>query len=418
MARPAGRYFASVITKIRDAKKKELIVIDEGFKMQLRQQLMVKIAATSQPQKTSWLEKLAPFKAYLGVVPALAFVIIAVVGISKLPLQFKSDVVVPVGPSSQQNASPKAVVQDQGSPSQDNAANSSSIITFPGRFVIPQGKNSDAAANLVGENQPSSLAMTVSDAPADTSVQKSGVPQDSSQKQQTPLQVQSSDSSDSIGNLNVPQQILQYFTYQPVTQPAPVSQYSETAQDGASADAGSSASVTLAPSVEGSAPLNSADPSVTGSMPSVTALKTPADVSKESSTALMNTENSAGAAADQPLKAATVVQKSEVYTPQRTAKTAPKTVTSATYSLNEMAQLPPKQVDLDVYYNGSFSGDERTVLEQSIVPHLVDGKDVDYVSVYQKDAATVVIELQYADGKTAVYDYKVDQTGTLQLVQQ
>lgn len=149
MARPAGRYFASVITKIRDAKKKELIVIDEGFKMQLRQQLLVKIAATSQPQKMNWLEKLAPFKAYLGVVPALAFVIVAVVGISRLPLQFKSDVVVPVGTSSQQDSSMKSVVQDQGTPSQDNAADSSSIITFPGRLVIPQGKNSDAAANVV-----------------------------------------------------------------------------------------------------------------------------------------------------------------------------------------------------------------------------------------------------------------------------
>ena len=74
MARPTGRYFASVIAKIRDAKNNEKIIVDEDFKQLLRGRLVMKIAAGTKPAKIDWRLRLAPFKVFFAAVPALALV--------------------------------------------------------------------------------------------------------------------------------------------------------------------------------------------------------------------------------------------------------------------------------------------------------------------------------------------------------
>ncbi len=157
MARPAGRYFASVIAKIRDVRKKEQIVIDESFKMQLRQKIMLKVTAQTQPQTSNWLERFAPYKSYLAVVPALGLVIVAVVGISKLPIQFTSNVVVPTStPTQENNSQAQNVTAPQASVvEQPSSTDSSGLMTFPGRLALPSSYfEQNAPANSVAAQAP------------------------------------------------------------------------------------------------------------------------------------------------------------------------------------------------------------------------------------------------------------------------
>ncbi len=429
MARPTGRYFASVIAKIRDARKKEQIVVDEGFKVHLRQQLMTRIAAQVQPERVSWMERLAPFKSYLGVVPALALVIVAVVGISKLPIQFQSNVVVPTSGSQQDTAeqtgtteqTPQLAMQ-AGTASVAETALPSGIKTFPGRLVMPTVASQGSADILQsapvpstgsGESAqdvevPQSVYANQNVAPSSAAPSESNVPAQDIVEQ--PVAEKQSAS--------VPEQVLQYFAFNPQQKsalvgegnvaPAPAKEVPGDAQ-------------TL-PSVSGSTPLTptsgagssgSGDASVLGSVPSVaTGDNQPSgdtDQAQEYPTAAMKTSTSDVVPTASPVTAYS----------DATAKVYKKEPDAAPLHVNEIAMLPATQMDLNVYYNGNFSSDERTVLEQNLLPHLIDGReaDFDYAYIYQKDPATIVIQLIYFDRNNKFYEYKVDAAGNWTLVQ-
>jgi len=84
-------------------------------------------------------------------------------------------------------------------------------------------------------------------------------------------------------------------------------------------------------------------------------------------------------------------------------------------SVNQLAAYPAAPLNVPVYYTGHFSNDEQTVLEKNYIPHLVDGQSVSYVVVYQKDPATVVIELNLTNGSIVTYTYLLDASGNFQL---
>ncbi len=428
MARPTGRYFASVIAKIRDAKKKEQIVVDEGFKVQLRQQLMTKIAAQMQPERVSWMERLAPFKSYLGVVPALALVIVAVVGISKLPIQFQSSVVVPTSGSQQDisqqtqasQQTPELALQMGPASVAENVA-PSGIKTFPGRLVMPSVSStaSQGSADVLqsapvpstgsGENTqdvdaPQSVYANQNAASSSEASSESGVPAQKIVEQ--PVAEQQSSS--------VPEQVLQYFAFNPQQKSASVGEgnVAPVPATGTSGDAQAS------PSVSGSTPLTSGavsagsgEASVSGAVPSVA----------------YNVEDSSDDAeqqkAQETVKTVAPSPAAMTYSTAIQKVVKDQAVTNQTETppleINEIAMLPAKQMDLNIFYNGNFSSDERTVLEQNLVPHLVDGReaDFDYAYIYQKDPATIVIQMIYFDGNNKFYEYKVDAAGNWKLVQ-
>ncbi len=392
MARPTGRYFASVIAKIRDAKKKENIVVDDGFKMQLRSQLMAKIALQVQPVRTSWMERLAPFKSYLAVVPALALVIVAVVGLSKLPIDFKSSTVVPTSNPSQQPEVPST--NTPSNIEQTSLTNSPNIEpgikTFPGRYALP--------ADYFNHPQNVEAPLPVSDQPQQASNELSASSAQPEQKTIAPVTAPAQTS------VPVKQPEVQYFSYQPQNsaqvgegniQPAPVQ----------------TSAAPVLPSVSGSTPSgqtnDSGVSSVSGSTPSVEAeqIKTASNEAEVPEAAQTVPAMTAMKAVVQPKTATTFVYK-------------PRTISSVTeLKLNEIAALPAEDLEANVFYSGNFSNDEKTVLEKNVVPYLADGRTVESVNVYQKDAATIAIEINYADGKVAIYHYKVGENGTWKLVQ-
>jgi len=419
MARPAGRYFASVIAKIRDAKKKEQIVVDDGFKLQLRQQVMMKISAQVQPERVSWMERLAPFKSYLGVVPALAFVIVAVVGISKLPIDFKSNVIVPVSDTSQENVEQIQPTVDDQPASSVSGDTTGGIKTFPGRFVIPSNyfSGNQGSTNVLQDSQPQTSpvsadlqAVEVPQTSAASNVsEQSAVPQ-TSNEQKTEQKV--------VTITNVPNQILQYFAFQPGQDFSNVGEGNVVPPPSVQPVTSASAPIVL-PSVSGSTLLNGqteiaqTPSSVSGSTPTIPAGDDVKDVSESTTVAETTIQDSPITSISQTVYTAYRV---EVPT-KNISDTSVQSNPIQTFYFNEIAALPPQDLDLNVYYNGKFSSDERTVLERAVLPHLVNGDDVDYVNVYQKDSSTIVIELNYKDGTDSSFDYKVNDSGSWELIQ-
>lgn len=391
MARPTGRYFASTISKIRDAKKKEKIVVDEGFKVQLRQQLMMKIAAQVQPARMSWTERLLPFKSYLAVVPALGLVIVAVVGISKLPIQFNSNVVVPTSAPSQQQNDVKPLSQTINIPmniQSGDAGNTTGIKTFPGRLVLPPAYVSGGHASVLTSVAPESLtAPSTSQAPAVESGSKVSSPSPVVEQKVTSNSNPVSDNvtQASLNTSRVGQGDVQSSS--PAVQQAP-SQTPVTPSVSGSTALGQSvqAGAGVAPSVSGAVPMSDQAPAVQ-------------DVA-------------APKVAQTELTQPAVKEPAPVVAFKPVEPAAPSPLT-----LNDIASLPAQHLGLQVQYKSNFSGDERTILEKNLLPHLVDGKEVSYITVFQKDAATIVIQLNLKNGEVATFNYMIDANGTLQLIQ-
>jgi hypothetical protein len=455
MARPTGRYFASTITKIRDARKKENIVVDGGFKVQLRQQLMMKIAAQAKPVRKSFAERFMPLKSYFAVVPALALVIIAVVGISRLPISFKSNVVVPSAAPSQQTVLVKPFNESASSllNTQTIATGSqSSVKTFPGRLVLPPGQTvagqnavapqaleadvvapSTAAApdlsETVAVSQPAS-AQTVSYKQAPTgAVQQPAYSPDSSYssiatnflQQQAPVTTENGGNGSSGGSFYsggmqvVPAQAGSAATgsssyYQPVsTLQSPGLTNQAGADSNTSAYTGASESTGTGAYVQ-----------ETAAVPGNTASNEMAQVSPESVEVAQQVQASAAAPAASVAQTVYNENVSTVSNASRVRGALGSALNSSgfktTISTNQLAGLPAEQLNFSVYYNGNFSSDERTILEQNLLPRLVQDSGASYAYIYQKDASTIRIEIHLKSGAVRDYDYTVDAVGNWKLV--
>ncbi len=466
MARPTGRYFASVITKIRDAKKKEQIVVDGNFKLQLRQQLMMKISAAVKPPKAHWSERLLPLKSYLAVVPAFALVIVAVVGISRLPIQFNSNVVVPFSAPSQQNGGTILPLAESTSSllnTQTSGYTGSGLKTFPGRLVLPSSymQGGQTASTAAPFFQPQSLETNVEtpsvNPQAGTSV-SSGAQVQAPNNEQTNFQNAPTFSNVTVGQ-NVPFQNASSGAGQQFPGQQNVAQ--ENLNTFISPPASPDNSAPVLPSVSGSVPSVQNSPDNTGSVSPSSTDSSVSGSMQSVSTDQMNQAPSAVSASEPQIQAGTdtnvptqenvtTVIDSNVQTPLVTAPvpvvapetnaavTAPAvTVTpvpaavsepkakvsvqpsvpkeTAIPGLNEIAALPAEHLDMGVYYKGDFSGDEKTILEKNLLPRLVTGKDADYATVSQKDAATTHIELHFHNGAVRFYDYQIDADGALHI---
>lgn len=143
MARPSGKYFATVVNQLRDLKARESIVIDQGFKMRLRSQLMARIDVlqNEQPEKVGFFERLRSLRYHLAVVPMLFFVVATVFAFSKLPVFFQSNVIELTTQVPAQVAQ-NAISTDQAQPL---------LETFPGDTVMPAVPKALESANLSQE---------------------------------------------------------------------------------------------------------------------------------------------------------------------------------------------------------------------------------------------------------------------------
>jgi len=388
MARPIGRYFASVIAEIRDAKKKENIVIDDSFKLKLRQQLMMKIASQiPSSSRVSWVERLLPFKTYLAVIPALALVIVAVVGISKLPVQLKNNEIVPVSQpqnGSGQNSADNQALTNQSFNNTQSLDNSSTIKTFSAHDALPPNyfSNSSPAPTPVHQlSQPQ-------DAPSANSFNKSSSqvsqPQTSDQSAQNLLSqnpiTSQNPGSQPQSNPNLPVEpstpssgVTPNFAERMPIPPASTDQIS----------AGSSALQPVT-SLSQTAPLPQTD--VNSSSSTITPSSTSINLNK--------------------------IVSDSISTPLNTSVLQ----TSPSLELNDIATLPATHLHSLVVYYGNFSTDEKTVLEKDLLPYLVGSLDVDSIKIYQQNASTIVITLHQTNGKTITYTYSIDSSGNLSLI--
>ncbi len=135
MARPNSKYFTPVIKRLLDARRHESIVIDQNFKASLRARVLAKAADSAPPKRGFDFNRIAEFfgrnRTALAIVPSLLLLAIVAVSALRMPVDLKSDVVVPTGnESGKSEAVPADAIKTAGVTSQD-------IKTFPGRGVLP-----------------------------------------------------------------------------------------------------------------------------------------------------------------------------------------------------------------------------------------------------------------------------------------
>lgn len=89
MARPVGKYFASVIRKIVQAKEDENIVVDERFKSDLRANLLVK-AESVRSAGFDWGAFFSKWKYALAAVPSACIVFLLAFSLAEMPLRLRN----------------------------------------------------------------------------------------------------------------------------------------------------------------------------------------------------------------------------------------------------------------------------------------------------------------------------------------
>lgn len=98
MAKLSSKYFASVITKLLAAKRRENIVINEQFKSDLRAGLMLRAGNMDVvAEKGSRLDFLVRWRYALALVPSAMLLMLVVSQFLKMPVAIESEVMVPTG---------------------------------------------------------------------------------------------------------------------------------------------------------------------------------------------------------------------------------------------------------------------------------------------------------------------------------
>lgn len=394
MARPTGRYFASVIAKIREAKVRETIIIDEDFKMRLRQQLMMKMTAEVKPERISWMRRLAPFRVYFSAVPALVLVIVAVVGLSRLPLPN-------VAPNSIQSATKNVEPATQAAPQTEFVA--AGIKTFPGSMVLPPDyfQKNQAVLNVAPIVVPkvlqtSGFVPVPNPVPAVAPTLSPREPQPAKMGANISVPVSTTVSQPPAAVVVSPRplQPVNFFgLFQ--SQPQPVVQPVQPQ--------------VMVPSPPVQLPLLLPPPPVQLSVqPNI---KPVLPVVNPPAPAPAPVPTPAPTPAPTPTPAPVPVMRTRSSTSNNVQTDVP-----ALPTLNEMAVLPAQNLYSQVIYNGNFSSDERTILEKNVLPRLAEGKDVGFIRVFQNDAANVVVELNYSNGQAETFHYSLGDSLTTTVV--
>lgn len=192
MARPSGKYFATVVNKLRDLKAQESIVIDQNFKLRLRNELMsrIQVLHEEQPERVSFLDRIRSLRYHLAAVPMLFFVVATVFAFSQLPVFFRSGEV--AAPSTQSPV--------------NNIVSAPVLETFPGETVMPSAHTSENPLN----SEPVHPYIAQKETPAPVVVEPY-----QEQPSYVPPQVESEAVTAPVSNDSTPR------TVEPVTTPAP-----------------------------------------------------------------------------------------------------------------------------------------------------------------------------------------------------
>ncbi len=186
MARQNSKYFSSVIEKLIADKHKENIVIDQGFKARLREDVLARAKIMDVPESnvnTGVGEFFARWKYVLAFVPSALLVVVVAAQLMNVPVEMGSDVVVPQGTGVEENNDEAMVgidedkeievvsdlegedseraeraelsasvldaekVDEEGVGEIDDTGSNQTIKTFPGSLVMP-GDRSDSVSEL------------------------------------------------------------------------------------------------------------------------------------------------------------------------------------------------------------------------------------------------------------------------------
>ncbi len=116
MARQNSKYFSSVIEKLIADKHKENIVIDQGFKARLREDVLARAKMMDVPESSASNgigEFFARWKYALAFVPSALLVIVVAAQLMNMPVNMDSDVVVPQGTGVEENGDESMVQTDE-----------------------------------------------------------------------------------------------------------------------------------------------------------------------------------------------------------------------------------------------------------------------------------------------------------------
>lgn len=155
MARPVGRYFASVVSQLRKLKNDEVILIDHSFKSKLRAQMVAHIGASTPDKSVSIVDRfryLKSLKYFVAELAAVSYVVVAAVVISTHPISLNSTSA-PVADSGNK----VAVSTTSQIASSDNVVESP-VKTFPARLALPPSM----LAKIYQDEQPISTSNTLS----------------------------------------------------------------------------------------------------------------------------------------------------------------------------------------------------------------------------------------------------------------
>lgn len=383
MARPNSKYFASVITKLIAAKRKENIVIDESFKMQLRSDVLTRAAGPMQevPRPIDIGEFFAKWKYLFAAVPSALIVTLIAVQFVQMPVSIPSEQFVPTGTEqttetpdqpTETDVSVQDNTQTEESGNEDVASGVSSsgkskLRTFPGSFVLPQDVNTDGAVHVVTpdvtannttstRNDNSSAENSSTTTPVSPLVPFNflGLNQNVSGTQ---------DDENNTTTAYREERFTREDENQPVDISSPVKQQPEAqllenpVQVVSVEEAGS---VQMA---DDATPLVNADPTVPD-----TTRNEPEILPVEPVRAIT------GGPIGQPVQD---IQPAEQ--PQAM-----------------MAFVKPEPV---VQYDVNLESKSRQILEKSVVPKLVDNRDVQYVAVSEQDGDVISVEVYFENGE-------------------
>lgn len=418
MARPISKYFTSVIRKIMEAKHAENIVVDQKFKASLRQQIVARIEGLDGRSEgfdvdgfaDSVTEFFRKWKYQLALVP-VAFVMVLVAAQSfKMPVNVKSEVVVPSGMESVQsekvtekNITVEPEQADAPVDSQTNIAGTAVDSTLPAPVAAGQVSGDEQglpptsatyAVGQVNDESPKNLVV-----PAEA-VPQSAVPAKSVQNKTAP---------DSSGPASQKNLVVAgtYILPKTVATPAGATQVVKSAKKPGTA-AGDvppellnqtepSSLIVLPPAVS-IEPIGGGESVVTvGNVQTIVSQDLAAPVAADTGSLQTVAPTAVAPAAVAPPQTAVTSLPTESL-PAPVSAVVSRTVDGV--KLVEVAAPPMPEIVLPIYYEQTFEEDLKPEFEEKILADLVKGKDFTLASVSKGTDDVVTVELFLKDGSS------------------
>ncbi len=359
MPRPIGKYFGATITKFHAFKAREHIEIDENFRLQLRNNLLVEAGVIFHPKQPLLGERFFAWKQYIPLLPAVFLLTVAAFGLNRLPITFERDILVP-------KTTPKRVEEKSLLPSVQPLP--TKIREEPGGSatgVFSQEKATETTQNAPpwGGQKPVTRGGTTAQ-----EVDKAG------------LYEKSSNENEARG-----------IEIRPL--PPPVffpEQLTESATKPSISPSQAPAPTPTPPNIVTPSPKPSQETKSSG-IPGIPFLPPPPAPNPPPSV-------------NPPAKAA------PTYTPAATSAPEMKNPNLSTPAQEIIPQTQQQESfePAKIYFHGKFSRDEKTLLKNEFIPGLIEGKDVLYVSVRDgPNEGFAIIEIYLNDGNVDTHVYNL-----------